>query len=257
MIFEPISLLLKIVEWISIGSSILVITLKSVRSVLFYPMGALWYMQAVIIAVVVLIPLIKRKKEFWAIPFGILGYAFALLANRYYFLIADTFVADIVDIYLYIFVSARNGLFVGVIYITIGLLISKYEYWFEKNIKLVRTVCLLSMLLYVFEGYCLRNHIGVDDNALYIMHLLFVPSLFIVAINPIVKIKANTKLFRNLSTSVYLLHSPVLMCVQMIHGLFGDAIATYWITVVAAFILIMICLIIYCCKLKPIYQWII
>ena len=64
LIFEPISILLNIAQSLfSTNQSVLVILLKAVQDILFYPRGALWYIQSIIVALIILLPFIKKGRE--------------------------------------------------------------------------------------------------------------------------------------------------------------------------------------------------
>lgn len=88
------------INYILIGKRVIKIFLRHIRSVVFYPKGALWYIQACLVGV-------------WIIPAGIILYIFALICNSYNFLVYDTKIGKMVDLLLLIIHSARNGLFYG------------------------------------------------------------------------------------------------------------------------------------------------
>ena len=101
-IFEPISIFLEIVLLILIGDSIKHIILYCGRSIVFYPFGALWYIQALLVAVLILVPFIKHKKEHVIILISLLLYVIGCLGNNYFFLIQDTPLEKVMRLYLQI-----------------------------------------------------------------------------------------------------------------------------------------------------------
>jgi len=259
LIFEPISILIYIVvnEY---HFSILKLVLKAIQKILFYPPGALWYIQAVIIAIILLVPFIKREKEKTALFLGLLLYLFALLCNRYYFLCEGTVVEPIVTIYMRLCISARNGVFMGLLYVSIGVLIAKKWDDLQQKKTLFSVLMLVSGICLVLEVCLTNNKTGMDDNALFIAHLILIPALFICAgckQVPWVKNHINTKILRNLSTSIYLLHSPALEVVEYGFAFFFNVALKPWqITVFAGIIIVLICTLIYWKKWKPFYNWI-
>lgn len=177
---------------------------------LFYPPGALWFVLACIVGSQLLKPFIKRGKLMLAIIIGIVLYMFALLANNYYFLLLGSPFQNIIDLYLHLFISARNGFFVGFIFLAIGIFCSKINIS-PRN----------SVVLAVFFGLCLfietiflKGKVFADEGSLFLSHLLLVPTLFLALKNINFCIKYELSLLlRNLSTGMYYLHKPILFVV--------------------------------------------
>ena len=63
IVFEPISIILRFCIFLAAGLSLIEIGEKVIKSIIFYPWGALWYIQALIVAVFISIPFIKKGKE--------------------------------------------------------------------------------------------------------------------------------------------------------------------------------------------------
>lgn len=261
LLFEPVSVCLRIVQkfWID-GDAFPDVLLDAVRNILFYPRGALWYIQAVIVAVVILVPFMKRGREGIALLIGVMLYPFALLCNRYYFLCEGTVLERIVIAYMRCFISARNGLFMGLLYVSMGVLIAKK--W--DTLKLKKT---MHTVLMIVSGLCLvlevcftNNKTGMDDNALFVSHLVLIPALFLCAgcrktVWPVKDAFAAT--LRNLSTSIYLLHSPVLQIIKLSCGnVFHVQLQPWQITAMAGAAVALICTAVYRKKWNPLYNWI-
>ena len=79
IIFSTINILLASIEMALNGEHIFKIVLKIIRSVIFYPYGALWYVWASMIAVFLLYWFIKKDKIRLAIISGVLLYGMGLL----------------------------------------------------------------------------------------------------------------------------------------------------------------------------------
>ena len=97
------------------------------QSIMFYPYGALWYVQALLIALL-LVTYVYRKgwlKECILMSMGL--YLIGLLGNSYYFLIFGTKFQWIVDKYLSVFVSTRNALFVALYFVSAGVWIAVHK----------------------------------------------------------------------------------------------------------------------------------
>lgn len=181
-----------------------------IKHVVFYPWGALWFLQACIVGVLLLYPFAKRNKVLLALLISFVMYVWALVCNNYFFLVQGTFIEPYVQTYMNLCISARNGIFVGFIYLSIGFVIAK------KKIQFSNVVMILVLGLYLLEIYLLRGKATLDDSALYISQLLVVPVIFIKALNFPLRLSEETcVMYRHFSVGVYLLHRPVLSCLDI------------------------------------------
>lgn len=71
------------------GKSMMHIALVLARNIIFYPMGALWFVQACIVGALLLYPFLKRNKLSLAIACGFILYAIGQLFNSYSFIISE------------------------------------------------------------------------------------------------------------------------------------------------------------------------
>lgn len=261
LIFEPISILLNIAQSLfSTNQSVLVILLKAVQNILFYPRGALWYIQSIIVALIILLPFIKKGREDLALIIGLLLYPFALLCNRYYFLCEGTAVEYVVAIYMRLFISARNGIFIGLLYVSMGVFMAKKWDLLKQRETLFFILMPAASLFYILEVVFTNQKPGMDDNALYITHLVLIPTLFLLAGSKKwsgLNNHVNTTLLRNLSTSIYLLHSPVLQIVRLSsEHLLHVSLQPWQVTGIAGIVVACICFSVYQKKWKLLYNWI-
>ena len=246
--FEPISLLAFAVKEYRRGTAIGEIARDSVQSILFYPKGALWYLQALIVAVILLTPLIRRGKEERAVPAGIALYFVAALCNRYHFVIAGTRAAEWVQAYRSVFVTARNGLFVGVFYVAAGMALAKSCARFKGKERLLRWLLIPAYLVYIAEVFAVRGLPAVDDGSLYLSHLFLGPLLFLVTAQWPPFFPTKARLARSLSTTVYLLHRPILSWLEIAWAaLFHIGLSHEQAFLAAAVVMAAIC--------APLYQW--
>lgn len=212
IIFEPFSIFLIAIQLIRQGNSISEIILQIVQHIVFYPYGALWYIQALIIAFAIIIPIYRKIRLSYILIIAFILYLFALICNNYYFFASHCGISDVVDIYIQLFISPRNGLFVGTLYVTIGLIIRKNEPFILQMQKYkIILLLIFSYIILLTEVFCIKGKESVDDGGLYLSYCIVIPLIFMLTISFKNAPVWNSKLFRNLSTSIYLVHRPILM----------------------------------------------
>lgn len=209
LVFEPISIVLRILIMRLNGVDGVGIALRVVRSILFYPWGALWYVQAVLVGIWVAYYVLKRKSLYSSIICGLFLYGCGMLCNSYYWLIEGGKLQVAVDLYLKFCVTARNGLFMGYMYVLIGILCAK--------IKLKRPAffTLVFYILYVLELHLLHDYHMKDDGTLFLFLPVVAFGLVQVAANNLSSV-LRTVILRNLSTGIYLLHRPLTYFFQIL-----------------------------------------
>jgi len=167
--FSIINIILKIVQESSYMSGAMIFK-EIIKHVVFYPWGALWFIQACIVGMMLLYPFIRRNKVHVALLFGIVLYAWALLCNNYFFVVQGSVLELYVRVFLNQCISARNGIFVGFVYLAIGCFVA------VKKMSLPHFVFLcVVMICYVAEVVALKSRASLDDSALYISQLIVVP----------------------------------------------------------------------------------
>ena len=251
LIFEPISILILAAGRFVQGTKPAEILLTTVKEILFYPRGALWYLQAVIIGALLLLPFCISKKETRAILPAVLLYLVALFGNRYFFVVEGTAVGKLYLTYERYFLSVRNGLFVGFPFMLGGVLIARYEDAIQAYIESHKAYfggLFAFLLLAAFcEALLIESKEGHDDNSQYFSYLLLIPTLLCLLLFGFKHhfAEGRTVLLRNLSTSIYLLHSPVQRIVEfgLLYILHNQSI---WMkTGISAFAIIIICFVAY------------
>jgi len=216
-VFEVINIILYSVYYKLIGNGIIKIFLQNIRSIIFYPRGALWYLQACLVGVWVIYFFQKKGKQSWIIPVGILLYSFALICNSYNFLIYDSTIGKMVDFLLFIISSARNGLFYGFLFIYLGMMAFRIRCWLDnKRYGNYFFFALLVFTYFIFylEIIFLYDKELRDDGSLFIFLPLFTILLLIFAAH-FTSTSKRFVLLRNLSTGIYLIHYPILMCCRI------------------------------------------
>ncbi len=212
LIFEPISILLNIGIYNYQGKNWSEILLRTVRDIIFYPRGALWFVQACIIGVWIIYIFLKYHLEKFIFPISGMLYLFALLCNSYFFIIENTAFGNFIELYLKITASTRNGIFVGFPYLYAGILVSNLN---QKNTLSEKrgglAICMIfGYIFYLLELYLLRDKTMKDDGSLFIALPVFTLFFLLFCLQySTYKVNDKCLLFRNLSTGMYLLHSPI------------------------------------------------
>ena len=177
-----------------------------IKIILFYPMGAMWFLLASMVAVLIICLLWDYKNILCFV--AIIGYCFALMATSYYFLIDGTLLGAFVKLYLQYFISARNGINVGLIYIGIGIYLS------EKN-NYIRKLCLknkISIFAILYIVLCIEiiftyGKRVLDDSSCFI--ILPMMSMFLFLISLDIKMNYSYALsvhLRKISVYIYCMH---------------------------------------------------
>lgn len=179
---------------------------KEVHNAIFYPPGAMWFISASMIAAIIIALLFNHEK--FLVIVAILGYSFALITNTYYYLIENTPVQDFVDAYLDLFVSGRNGFFVGIIQFGAGVFLFRYKEKFEKlsTCKVVFLTILCYGVLFVETLFSYGKQTRDDSSLFLIMPLL---SIFLFELAKRIKLPYSGEVslkYRTFSKQLFFLH---------------------------------------------------
>lgn len=258
LIFEPISIAIILIESIIQKNLTAATWVSIIQGILFYPAGSLWYIQALIVAVILLTPFVSRRQEHLLIIPALILYIGGALGNRYFFLTDDTILEYLLYRYEEIFITTRNGLFFGLPFVLLGCLISRFEtYALKPGASQTKKLAILFLLCW---GLCLAEHCmitpcpGHGDNAMYLSYFLAVPLLFMLtaqADSP----QWNTITVRNLSISIYLIQRPIGIVVEKALTYCLDIHSVAWTAGIGIFLIILICSSVYRTKRQPFYSW--
>ncbi len=191
---------------------VFIIVIEIIKKAIFYPWGALWFLLAVIVAIIIEYFFLKKNKLNWAMVLSIFLFVFGLLGNSYYFVIKGTVFQKVMDMYTNIFITTRNGIFVGFPLFTLGICIAQKEEWIKTIAKPKLYILLgIALILQIGEVTFIRNKAYADDHSLFITTIAMVASVLTLCIRYqyVTFQKLNTKLLRNMSTGIYFMHSPV------------------------------------------------
>ena len=193
---------------------ILDIVLTTIRNLLFYPWGAMWYVLALMVAILIILPFYRRGKTKKIMIIGALLYLFALLCNNYYFVLEDTPISWFINKYLNIAISPRNGLFEGLYFVSCGMYISELLRKKQINYQKNNIIFGISYILFIAEIMLIYGLPYRDDHSLFIMLYTLIPSMFIFFLQFNVNFKST--LLRNYSTGIYFSHRFILNIVNLL-----------------------------------------
>lgn len=260
IVFQIVNIILESVKFVLIYDMTLPsILMRVVQSIIFYPYGALWYIQSSIVAIGLLYLFIKKGWMNQAIAIGIGLYGFALICNSYYFLTEGTILQKVVDIYLYYCVSARNGVFVGFLFLGLGIWLSNVIENLNKNNKLKYSVVglFISFITLITEVSFVYGKNTADDNSLFISLIVLTPSLLLLLTCIKFNISDTISVYaRNLSTGMYFLHRPVLSVILIASAIGGYTIPSMLTFILVLLICMLICVASYKYEIKPVVNWI-
>lgn len=204
-----------------------------IKSILFYPYGALWYVQALMIALIIIAYIYKKGWFEKGLFISVVLYTVGLLGNSYYFLIYGTKVQRTIDCYLDMFVSTRNAFFVALYFVLMGVWIAAHENW-VKEIKGKKVIAISAYVVYFLEIYLIRDCKSADDKSMFLFFLVLVPLLFIVVIDSNLT-TTKAKVLRSYSTGIYFMHKAVIHIWLIVFAVIGVEILP---TVEFAFVLL-------------------
>lgn len=174
----------------------------------------LWYLPALITAVLLTVILCRRISPKWVFVLGIFLYVFGTFDEAYSGL-CPAFLKPFFNIYNPIFQRTRTGLFFGFVYVTMGYILACKES-IGRRVRLYGIFTALFTVLASVEGYLLNegdysDHFagGVFEER-YGMYLMLIPATFFclqlsLSISP--KFSQKTAIyFRKCSTLIYLSH---------------------------------------------------
>ena len=175
----------------------------------------LWYFTALIFDVFVINIMLKKHidiKKIFAI--SIVFYFLGLIAGAYYGIVQYIpLLNKLVNIYLDIFITARNGLFVGLAFTSMGMLI------YDNNRLRTKKQCLIRILVFgiglVLETILIdKYNLAKGHNAL-IMLLPLSYYIFTFLIQIDINGRLDYKKIRKLSTLIFIFHIIIRDLIQI------------------------------------------
>lgn len=198
----------------------------------------LWYLPALVMSITITYFLLKYVSLGKVIGVSIILYIIGLLGSTYYGVISD--VEVIVNIFKYynkFFITTRNGLFYGTIFVSIGAYIAKYKSNLSINPKLCLIGLITSIILLAIESFIV---IKLNINRETIMWIGMIPStvfLVLLCINLKIKNSRYFKACRKLSTLIYTSHGLFIIIMPFFLGEFYDNSLIRFISVLTSSII--------------------
>ena len=227
LFFESINFMLPLIFVLhnKISERIIIYIKSIIPQIIFYPPGALWYVQASIIGAVIIGILLSFLSKKMVLIIGVMTYVFALVCNNYYFIIDGTIVKSFVDFYLSHCISARNGFFVGFPFLFVGVYMryTSFGIFKHKYLQIITSIVFVTETVIVF---IMSNGVFADDGSLYFSQLLMAPLLLYWAMQKKSGLNDEKSLvIRNLSTGMYFVHRIVLYSLDIIATRGGAMVA--------------------------------
>lgn len=201
----------------------------------------LWYLPSVMIAGVLAALFIRKIGTIKSLVIAIALYVIGLFDTSYFGLIKNFELQSFVKIYDEIFITTRNGVFFGLIFILLGFLA------YETRQKLSKSVFLLifSIIGLFIEMYMLRNF---DIARSYEGVLFTVPvTYFLLQVAKEIRLsdKAIYKNIRTMGVLIYLSHCWVdftfsVLCYNILHRTFNSMIRFGYTLVITVLLSILI-----------------
>lgn len=203
----------------------------------------LWFLPALIVAVVIvygLLFLVGLQKTIWI---SFILYLLGMAGNVYAdFILQLPLMGKLLDIYLKVFSTTRNGLFFGVLFVVIGAVFAKRNFYFKNRYVVLGG--LTSIILLFVECFLLREYGFMNDlTSMYLMNIpcMFFIFLFLLRLN--LKKHKIYKTLRVMSLLIYVMHVMVINVVVKVaptmHSLAAYGIVVF-VTVLLSLLLYLI-----------------
>ncbi|MGC6767417.1 acyltransferase family protein [Enterococcus sp. LJL51] len=174
----------------------------------------LWYIPATMFALVLTHFLLKRLGYVKLLGFSIVLYSLGCLES-YSGLLNGTMLGDLFKLYQQFFITTRNGLFFGFVFIVLGFLLHDYGNKLAVIQLYSGRLLILLSIISLLEGMLLFFNPGTDANFLF-SQLLFSPVFFLWTLSLRVPKNWNYRQLRELSKYYYFLHPLVLFFSQLL-----------------------------------------
>ena len=177
----------------------------------------LWYMAALIFSIIILYHLNKRFRLRTLLIITFILYIIGL-TETYYYLLVHLGINHLIEPYFNLFITTRNGLFFGLLFVCIGMTLAKYP----CKIKYLKTNIIIFTVLLFIEAFIVKNYnLALDYN----MYLSNVPLIYFL-VSYLLKLDINYNLdykkLRNYSTLMYFSHGMFLEYIPFIFNIYNE-----------------------------------
>ncbi len=174
----------------------------------------LWFLPALILAIAILYYFLKKKKILTLLVISIVLYFIGLFGDSYYGIIKGTVFYPIMNTYLSIFNFTRNGLFFGIVFVTLGAYISQNHKAMPKAKNII--LIIIGYGLLAAEAFILREN-NIPRLYSYNMFITLIPLayyIFVFFLNINLKISDGfAKRLRGYSMGAYCSHAVFLILI--------------------------------------------
>lgn len=215
-----------------------------IKELLFHPPGAMWYVQALILSVIIWYILRKKIDIKSGIAIGVVMYVIGSFANSSYYMVEGTFIGEAVLKYMEIFDTSRNGLFYGCVFLGLGMYIAKMQFrnnnTLEEDCRRIKKVLIISIITalaavigLVIEVVIAAGRNVLDNHTMYYSILILAPSIYIIALCMNKSDNVIYEIVRKYSTGIYYIHVPMIVVVITLFRIFHIDVSygtVLWIT---------------------------
>lgn len=175
----------------------------------------LWYLPALAFALATVYFLSRRFSTGKMLVLSCILYFFGCMTDTYNFWFSD--IQKLVDIYRTVFVTTRNGLFFGIIFVFIGKLIADYETRLKKYKELFTMILGVAVIGLAFESYFL---IVIHNKTVINMNFMAVPlAAVVVALATLIGKRIQVRravMFRRMSTIIFCIHPWIMNALEFV-----------------------------------------
>lgn len=183
----------------------------------------LWYMAALIFAIIFCYYYLKKFSMKSLLIVGFVLFAIGCLETYYGFLPEGIFKEGF-NRYLALFFTTRNGLFFGILFVSLGMFIAQSN--IQDKIKHVHIYTLFFFIALCIEAFSIRFLGAAIDYNFYFMVVPFSFFWFITLLNTQLNWNINFHNLRDYSVIIYFSHGIFLELNPLLLNLFH--LSTYW-----------------------------
>lgn len=167
----------------------------------------LWYLLGVVIAISVVYILYRFKiKNIYIFIISLFLYLIGLFGSSKFSFLDGTILVNIIDVLLKVFLTFRNGLFAGTVFIFIGKYLSEIKILKMDSKKRVYHILLFVTLLFLLIFDIIKSENKMSDLNLLLIPLSYVLLRLILSFNISDNMEKICNLFRKISFYIYLIH---------------------------------------------------
>lgn len=195
----------------------------------------LWFLPALMFATFLVYWLLQRMRKKDLLLLSFLCYLLGMLVNVYGdFLLTLPIINVIVQWYLKVFVTTRNGLFFAFIFVVIGYFLAKKKR--QIPILHLRIGLFITVFLYFIEVYFLQ-FIGYNHD-LTCMYLMLIPLIYYLFVFLLCyQDHHNTKRLRSMSTLIYVGHLYVVEIIARVPFLHANSLLYFIVVTIGSILL--------------------